>query len=152
MADLKHIRYLQSTIRNLPMFSSRNIHFAILGLILGASSGYIFAFYQAEVSFVPKTPTQQQASQTGTPPNHPNVTPDDVGIGAEALAPEPVAQEHDVLLAWLTLIGSEITPKPDPFAEDAMPAARATAHYRAKAPGGSGAFRDFAEWIMKYRR
>jgi hypothetical protein len=55
---------------------------------------------------------------------HPNVTPDDLGIGAEALAPEPVAQEHDVLLAWLTLIGLEITPKPDPFAEDAMPTGR----------------------------
>jgi cytochrome c-type biogenesis protein CcmH/NrfG len=54
------------------MFSSRNIHFAILGLILGASSGYIFAFYQAETSFVPKT--TQQASQT--PQGHPNVTPD----------------------------------------------------------------------------
>ena len=58
------------------MFSSRNIHFAILGLILGASTGYIFAFYQVEASFVPKTPVQQQASQTGTPPNHPNVTPE----------------------------------------------------------------------------
>ena len=58
------------------MFSSRNIHFAILGLILGASSGYIFAFYQAEIAFVPKTSTQQQASQTGTPPGHPNVTPE----------------------------------------------------------------------------
>ena len=29
-----------------------------------------------------------------------------------------------MLLAWLILIGSEITPKPDPFAEDAMPAGR----------------------------
>jgi len=55
---------------------------------------------------------------------HANVTPDDVGISAEALAPEPVGQEHDVLLAWLTLIGSEITPKPDPFAQEAMPTGR----------------------------
>ena len=46
------------------MFSSRNIHFAILGLILGASIGYIAAFYQAEASFVPKAPPQQQVSQT----------------------------------------------------------------------------------------
>jgi len=58
------------------MFSSRNIHFAILGLILGASIGYIAAFYQAEASFVPKAPPQQQGSQTGTPPNHPDVTPE----------------------------------------------------------------------------
>ena len=58
------------------MFSSRNIHFAILGLILGASTGYIVAFYQAEAAFVPKAPPRQQASETGTPPNHPNVTPE----------------------------------------------------------------------------
>jgi 3-deoxy-D-manno-octulosonate 8-phosphate phosphatase (KDO 8-P phosphatase) len=32
---------------------------------------------------------------------------------------------------------------------DAMPAARKVAHYIARAPGGNGAFRDFAEWIMK---
>jgi hypothetical protein len=38
----------------------------------------------------------------------------DVGIRAEALAPEPVGQEHHVLLAWLILIGSEITPKNTP--------------------------------------
>ena len=55
------------------MFSSRNVHFAILGLILGASTGYIVAFYQAEAAFVPKTP---QVSQNGTPANHPNVTPE----------------------------------------------------------------------------
>ena len=57
------------------MFSSRNIHFAILGLILGASSGYVLAFYQAQTAFVPKTATQQ-VSQNGTPPGHPNVTPE----------------------------------------------------------------------------
>ncbi len=35
--------------------------------------------------------------------------------------------------------------------KDAMPAARNVAHYVAKASGGNGAFRDFAEWIMKRR-
>ncbi len=35
---------------------------------------------------------------------------------------------------------------------DAMPAAKAVAHYVAKAPGGQGGFRDFAEWIMKHRK
>lgn len=34
---------------------------------------------------------------------------------------------------------------------DAMPAAKGVAHYSAKAAGGNGAFRDFAEWIMKHR-
>jgi tetratricopeptide (TPR) repeat protein len=62
-----------SAIRHLFMFSSRNVHFAILGLILGASTGYIVAFYQAEAAFVPKT---TQVSQNGTPANHPNVTPE----------------------------------------------------------------------------
>ncbi len=32
------------------MFSSRNIHFAILGIILGAASGYILAFYQVQAA------------------------------------------------------------------------------------------------------
>ncbi len=36
--------------------------------------------------------------------------------------------------------------------KDAMPAARKVSRYQAKAPGGSGAFRDFAEWIIKQRR
>jgi 3-deoxy-D-manno-octulosonate 8-phosphate phosphatase (KDO 8-P phosphatase) len=35
--------------------------------------------------------------------------------------------------------------------KDAMPVAKKLAHYVAKAPGGNGAFRDFAEWIMKNR-
>ena len=35
--------------------------------------------------------------------------------------------------------------------KDAMPAARNVAQYVAKVPGGHGAFRDFAEWIMKHR-
>ena len=43
---------------------------------------------------------------------------------AEALAPEPMGQEHHVLLAGLILIGSEITPKEHPFAQHAMPAGR----------------------------
>jgi len=55
------------------MFSSRNIHFAILGLILGASTGYIFAFYQAGS---PVVAPAQQGSQTDAPANHPDVTPE----------------------------------------------------------------------------
>jgi 3-deoxy-D-manno-octulosonate 8-phosphate phosphatase (KDO 8-P phosphatase) len=34
---------------------------------------------------------------------------------------------------------------------DAMPPAIKVAHYKAKAPGGYGAFRDFAEWILRYK-
>jgi Tfp pilus assembly protein PilF len=59
------------------MFSSRNIHFAILGLILGASTGYIFAFYQAGSSVVaPAQQGSQTGAQTAAPANHPDVTPE----------------------------------------------------------------------------
>jgi tetratricopeptide (TPR) repeat protein len=37
------------------MFSSRNVHFAILGIILGSVAGYILAFYKA-YSMVPPDP------------------------------------------------------------------------------------------------
>jgi tetratricopeptide (TPR) repeat protein len=69
------------------MFSSRNIHFAILGIILGASTGYISAFYQAESSIVRQVP---QASNSGAPPNHPNVTPEQLlGMFKVALEKNP---------------------------------------------------------------
>ena len=35
---------------------------------------------------------------------------------------------------------------------DGMPQMHAHAHYIAKAPGGYGAFRDFAEWILENRK
>jgi len=34
---------------------------------------------------------------------------------------------------------------------DAMPSVARLAHYRTKAPGGHGAFREFAEWILNMR-
>jgi Flp pilus assembly protein TadD len=54
------------------MFSSRNIHLAILGIILGASAGYIAAFYKANASLTPPPITSDQA-QTGMPAGHPDV-------------------------------------------------------------------------------
>src|SRR5438270_358732 len=62
------------------MFSSRNIHFAILGIILGATLGYIFAFYQVQASVPP--PASPSASSAGSnstpnsklPSGHPEVT------------------------------------------------------------------------------
>jgi Flp pilus assembly protein TadD len=44
------------------MFSSRSLHFAVLGVILGASVAYVVAFYQA-----------QSRTQTELPSNHPPV-------------------------------------------------------------------------------
>jgi 3-deoxy-D-manno-octulosonate 8-phosphate phosphatase (KDO 8-P phosphatase) len=34
---------------------------------------------------------------------------------------------------------------------DAMPEVLATVHHRCAAPGGHGAFRDFAEWILRLK-
>jgi 3-deoxy-D-manno-octulosonate 8-phosphate phosphatase (KDO 8-P phosphatase) len=34
---------------------------------------------------------------------------------------------------------------------DAMPVVQKAVHYKAKANGGNGAFRDFAEWILAHR-
>ena len=60
------------------MFTSRNIHFAILGIILGAATGYVVAFYQAAAAAPPPsadaphsaTATDQQGA---LPANHPDV-------------------------------------------------------------------------------
>jgi Tfp pilus assembly protein PilF len=49
------------------MFTSRNIHFAILGIILGASSGYILAFYQVQESMPAPPARSSQASQAAQP-------------------------------------------------------------------------------------
>ena len=54
------------------MFSSRNIHFVILGIILGGASGYILAFYQAQ-STLRRAPVRA-ASPAGAPQNHPEVS------------------------------------------------------------------------------
>ena len=54
------------------MFSSRNIHFALLGIILGASSGYIFAFYRAQAAQPPPSLTESQ-TEADVPPGHPEV-------------------------------------------------------------------------------
>ena len=69
------------------MFSSRNIHFAILGIILGATSGYIFAFYQVQSS----TPRSRPAAQgSNLPQGHPNVSNDQLqAMFQEALQKKP---------------------------------------------------------------
>jgi cytochrome c-type biogenesis protein CcmH/NrfG len=56
------------------MFSSRNIHFAILGIILGATSGYIFAFYQIEKKIPESAPMPQSTSNAA----HPDVSNEQV--------------------------------------------------------------------------
>jgi tetratricopeptide (TPR) repeat protein len=58
------------------MFSSRNIHFAVLGIILGASSGYILAFYQIDKKIPEKTRTLQGSGQGQQ--SHPDVSNEQV--------------------------------------------------------------------------
>src|SRR5438093_13277343 len=66
------------------MFTSRNIHFAILGIILGATSGYIFAFYQVQSS------TPRAVPSTQAPGQHPEVNNDQLlAMFKEALAKNP---------------------------------------------------------------
>jgi Tfp pilus assembly protein PilF len=58
------------------MLSSRNIHFALLGIILGASTGYVFAFYKAHDAVAPPaaaTLSQSQAESGEVPAGHPDV-------------------------------------------------------------------------------
>lgn len=61
------------------MFSSRNIHFAILGIILGATTGYVVAFYQAAAAAPPPeqpgaaTAAADRQGQGALPANHPDV-------------------------------------------------------------------------------
>src|SRR3981081_1460077 len=65
------------------MFTSRNIHFAILGIILGGASGYIFAFYQVQSS-MPRPVPSAQGQQ------HPDVNDQQLlAMFKEALAKNP---------------------------------------------------------------
>ena len=70
------------------MFSSRNIHFAILGIILGGTFGYILAFYQAQ-SAVQRAPVSAAAA-SGVPQNHPKVSNEQMlALFKEALEKNP---------------------------------------------------------------
>ncbi len=62
------------------MLSSRNIHFAILGIILGATSGYVFAFYQIDKKIPASAPPIAGSGAAGTAgaPGHPDVSNDQV--------------------------------------------------------------------------
>src|SRR5581483_8523198 len=71
------------------MFTSRNIHFAILGIIIGAVSGYIFAFYQVQ-SAMPRTAAAAGPTGSNVPDGHPNVNNDQLlAMFKEALQKNP---------------------------------------------------------------
>jgi tetratricopeptide (TPR) repeat protein len=68
------------------MFTSRNIHFAILGIILGATSGYILAFYQVQTTL----PRPTANASPRTPQNHPEVTNEQItALFKQALEKNP---------------------------------------------------------------
>src|SRR5262245_25855394 len=71
------------------MLSSRNIHFAILGIILGATSVYVFAFYQIEQK-IPDQAQPAQAAAQGVSPGHPDVSNEQVlAMFKEQIAKNP---------------------------------------------------------------
>ena len=71
------------------MLTSRNIHFAILGIILGASSGYILAFYQVKKAMPPPA-ISAPGSSSSTPENHPDVTNEELlAMFKEAMEKSP---------------------------------------------------------------
>ena len=71
------------------MFSGRNIHFAILGIILGATTGYVFAFYQVQSSTPHEAPSSQQQG-SNLPGGHPNVDNNQLlAMFKDALAKNP---------------------------------------------------------------
>jgi tetratricopeptide (TPR) repeat protein len=72
------------------MFSSRNIHFVILGIILGGTLGYIFAFYQVQASMTAPAPPSSAGANSNLPGGHPNVSNEQIlAMFKEALEKNP---------------------------------------------------------------
>jgi len=78
------------------MFSSRNIHFAILGIILGASTGYIYAFYDAQKSQAAPPALSESQAQGEVPAGHPAVNNDQM-LAAMEKAVEKDPSSPDVV-------------------------------------------------------
>lgn len=71
------------------MFSAKTLHFALLGLILGAVTGYIFANYRAERPHRPAPPASSP-SAPGMPEGHPDVSDEQmITLFEEALKKNP---------------------------------------------------------------
>jgi tetratricopeptide (TPR) repeat protein len=60
------------------MFSSRNIHFILLGIIIGGAFGYILAFYQVQASMPAPSTASAASSNPNVPNGHPNVSGEQV--------------------------------------------------------------------------
>jgi 3-deoxy-D-manno-octulosonate 8-phosphate phosphatase (KDO 8-P phosphatase) len=67
------------------------------------------------------------------------------GLGPDRLA--YIGDDHNDLPLLERLLPDGLTGAP----ADAMPVVAETAHWRSAAPGGHGAFREFAEWLIALR-
>jgi len=67
------------------------------------------------------------------------------GLDMSALA--YIGDDVNDLPAMVLVQGEGLTGAP----ADALPEVRTVAHYRCDQPGGHGAFREFAEWILRLR-
>jgi tetratricopeptide (TPR) repeat protein len=56
------------------MLSSRNIHFVILGIILGSIAGYVFAFYQAHSTSAAPVGAETPGTETTAGEEHPDIS------------------------------------------------------------------------------
>jgi 3-deoxy-D-manno-octulosonate 8-phosphate phosphatase (KDO 8-P phosphatase) len=84
-----------------------------------------------------------------------------LGVQDKAAHLETVLRETGLPIAALAYIGDDVNDLDIMAAiaeqgltaapADAMPEVLAAGHYRCEAPGGHGAFRDFAEWILRLR-
>jgi len=71
------------------MLTSRNIHFAILGIIIGAASGYVLAFYQVQAA-MPRSASAAAGGGANMPQGHPDVSNDQLlAMFKEALQKNP---------------------------------------------------------------
>ena len=80
---------------------------------------------------------RQHADDGVGPSVHADVAADDAGIGSVALAPEPVAEQHDLVLPRLIVPRLEIPAERDGLAKHPMPVGRdATRPYAVRLVGG----------------
>lgn len=69
------------------------------------------------------------------------------GSGAGVAGAAFIGDDLNDLELLHEVAGSGLTAAP----ADALPAVRAAVHYRCRAAGGQGAFREFAEWLLERR-
>ncbi|MEM1030058.1 MAG: 3-deoxy-D-manno-octulosonate 8-phosphate phosphatase [Myxococcota bacterium] len=85
-----------------------------------------------------------------------------LGVADKLAWARAFCSDRDLTLAELAFFGDDVNDVPIMRAiaeaggltacpQDAMPVVQRDAHYLARVPGGHGAFRDFAEWLLERR-